>query len=328
MFCMSASPLLAQDIHFTQNHSFPLHINPALTGWFSGDYQVSAIYREQWKAINGDPYGTIGISAERQHHIYTEQINYGISIVQDKTSASNYISRIFTLSGSYYKEYLKHQFQAGVQIGFVNNSLNSGDFTFDSQFDLGEDNMFNPDISSGEALQESKMYLDLNFGGLWSKQIARNITPLVGLSAYHVNYPNESIYNTRGANVPLRLVVHGKVKYDVNKKIRVLPHVIYMNQRKATELLMGGSGEIDIAPKTIQTVFAGAQFRYGMENNSDAIAFMAGARYQGMLIGVSYDYNISNLKIATNSRGAFEVSLRYIFRSTQVENVKVSCDRI
>ena len=36
------------DPHFTQNYTYPMYINPALTGGSDGEYRVSSIYRSQW----------------------------------------------------------------------------------------------------------------------------------------------------------------------------------------------------------------------------------------------------------------------------------------
>jgi len=49
------------DPHFTQNYTYPMYINPALTGGSDGDYRVSSVYRSQWGGI-GNPYRTTGLS--------------------------------------------------------------------------------------------------------------------------------------------------------------------------------------------------------------------------------------------------------------------------
>jgi hypothetical protein len=38
----------------------------------------------------------------------------------------------------------------------------------------------------------------------------------------------------------------------------------------------------------------------------------AGVEFKGLRVGVSYDYNTSNLKTASNGNGGFEISLIYI----------------
>jgi hypothetical protein len=49
------------DPHFTQNYTYPMYLNPALTGSSDGEYRVSAIYRSQWGSV-GNPYRTTGAS--------------------------------------------------------------------------------------------------------------------------------------------------------------------------------------------------------------------------------------------------------------------------
>jgi hypothetical protein len=43
------------DPHFTQNYTYPMYINPALTGSSDREYRVSSIYRTQWGSIS-NPY--------------------------------------------------------------------------------------------------------------------------------------------------------------------------------------------------------------------------------------------------------------------------------
>jgi hypothetical protein len=54
-FCftiIAANQATAQtDPHFTQNYTYPMYINPAMTGSSDGDYRASAIYRGQWGSI-------------------------------------------------------------------------------------------------------------------------------------------------------------------------------------------------------------------------------------------------------------------------------------
>src|SRR5215216_4699701 len=61
LMVVSIHQVVAQtDPHFTQNYTYPMYINPALTGSSDGEYRVSAIYRSQWGSIS--PYHTNGVS--------------------------------------------------------------------------------------------------------------------------------------------------------------------------------------------------------------------------------------------------------------------------
>src|SRR3954470_18091350 len=62
LFLATALQSVAQtDPHFTQNYTYPMYINPAMTGGSDGSYRVSATYRSQWGSL-GNPYRTAGVS--------------------------------------------------------------------------------------------------------------------------------------------------------------------------------------------------------------------------------------------------------------------------
>jgi hypothetical protein len=44
----------------------------------------------------------------------------------------------------------------------------------------------------------------------------------------------------------------------------------------------------------------------------DAVMVTAGLEFKGFRVGVGYDYNVSDLKNASNGNGGFEISIRYI----------------
>ena len=50
----------AQDIHFSQFHSAPLFLNPALTGINGANYRFVANYKTQWNGLA--PYNTVAAS--------------------------------------------------------------------------------------------------------------------------------------------------------------------------------------------------------------------------------------------------------------------------
>lgn len=320
----------AQDVHFTQYYANPLNINPALTGWFNGNCRVAANYREQWKTIGIHPYSTYGISFEKQHYLYTEQINYGAAIVHDNSGDIELQTNMLVLSGSYLKSILDHNFQGGIQIGIVNLGTNTEELTFDSQLDFGEDDMFNQDISSGEGIDENIFYLSTNIGALWSKQLSAKLTPMVGFAFYHLNRPNESLYDIKSADtkVPIRSVFHANIAYKLSDAILLKPGIVYMNQRKATEILIGGNIEYSLDHKILDGFYGGTLFRYGNGQNYDALAAIVGLKVMRFDVGLSYDINLSSLNAVTNNQGALEISVRYLCKSTKVTKVKVSCDRL
>ena len=53
----------SQDINFSQFYELPLLRNPGLAGNFSGDFRITASYRNQWESVTV-PYRTMTLGAE------------------------------------------------------------------------------------------------------------------------------------------------------------------------------------------------------------------------------------------------------------------------
>src|SRR3569832_1694038 len=68
----------AQDIHFSQFYESAILRNPALTGIFTGEYKVTAIYRSQWSSVS-KPFQTALISGETRIPV-SEDIHDFVSI--------------------------------------------------------------------------------------------------------------------------------------------------------------------------------------------------------------------------------------------------------
>ena len=77
----------------------------------------------------------------------------------------------------------------------------------------------------------------------------------------------------------------------------------------------------------IKEVFAGVYVRNGYTRNTDAIIPVFGFQYQRWRIGWSYDVNVSNLKVATESKGAFELSIIYTAASSIPKHTSIPCER-
>lgn len=320
--------LVAQDIHFTQYYASSLTLNPANTGWYEGDCRISGIYRNQWKAIAGKPYSTIGIGLDKPYYIYSEKFNWGISYINDNSGVVGLQVNKIYLSLSYYKNLNGHEFQIGVQPGFVNKSTNMDEYTFDEQYTIGGEDVFGGEFT-GEEDGNNVNYFDINAGIIWSKKLSAKLRPTVGLALFHLTTPNESFYDIESdaTTLGMRKILHANAVYSLRKKLRVIPNLLYMSQKGATDFLIGCNLEVDVSPKTIKTVYLGTIFRYGWEKNYDASAIIGGVKFGQFDFGVSYDINISSLNEATNNRGALEFSLIYICKSTQPKKIQIPCDR-
>ena len=169
--------------------------------------------------------------------------------------------------------------------------------------------------------------MDVNIGMLWSKTFGK-FTPEIGVSVFHVNFPKESFFEN-DENLSLRKVFSFATKINLGTSFFLKPHILQMSQKSARDLVLGTNIGYNI-PKNIfkaKAIFIGSFFRSGIGRNADALYYVVGMNFKTFDIGLSYDFNVSNLSTATHSKGAFEISFVYTSASTILNQIDIPCDR-
>ena len=231
------------------------------------------------------------------------------------------------MSGAYHKTIKGNTFHFGIQPGFVIKSYGKDGLTLPSQFDMTT-GYFNSNFSTGENnLGDNLSYFDFNMGGAWSKKF-RKLEPLIALSVFHLFTPEES-FTDKENNLPVRTSLYANVKYVFTEKISIVPHLLYMRQKKADEFLLGSNlvYKLNTNSFDIKSVYIGFFFRDGLNINVDAFYPVVGMKINKFDLGLSYDFNLSPLKVATNYKGALEFSLIYTGASSLLQKITIPCDR-
>lgn len=96
----------------------------------------------------------------------------------------------------------------------------------------------------------------------------------------------------------------------VHDKIDILPSVLFQSQHKFKEIIIGGQGKYYLNNGNYKALYAGIWYR-----NADAGYLTVGLDYADFHFGVSYDFNISSLNVASNYRGGFEFAIIYIIKN-------------
>lgn len=322
---VSALKTIAQDIHFSQFYASPLSLNPANTGNYDGDWRIMNNYRNQWRALS-IPFRTISVGFDRQFWIHSEKFSGGLYVINDKSGPAGLtVNKIF-LSVAWHKTINGHNWHTGLQGGMVFKSFSMDALTFPSQFDMtsGQFNSQLPVNEDDMGLNDS--YPDLNFGVAWSKKL-RLFEPELGVSFFHLTIPKETFIGNNN-RVPIRTALNAGLNIPI-KNWFAHPMILYMRQTRATDLLGGLEFGYNIPKaKVIRQIFAGYFFRNDFSTAFDASIAVIGLQFKQLRLGFSYDVNSSPLKVATNHRGAFEVSLIYISKSTIPQKITLPCDRL
>lgn len=314
-----------QDTHFTQYYATPLVFNPAATGLFDENLRLSNNYRTQWSAV-GIPYQTVSVSLDAPIRFRGKSgLGVGFMFLHDKSGGTKLTANKFMLSLSYLLNInQKNTISLGIQGGYVNKYFTLDGITLPSQYNP-ETGVFDNNLPNNVTdMNMSLGYLDMHAGVAYHGKFQK-VEPLVGLSVLHLNAPKETYCNTNSKLTP-RMLLNAEVRISIQKSWAIIPHILTTFNKKTEEMLFGVLAERAIPTKVITSVFAGASGRTSF-SNFDAAMLTAGLTFYGITVGASYDINLSKLMQATNSRGAFEISLIYKLKIEKKNYITLPCDR-
>lgn len=300
------------DPHFTQNYTFPMYVNPALTGSSDGEYRVSSIYRTQWGSIS-NPYRTIGVSADARTN---KNIALGINLLNQSAGDGgfNYLSTYASVAytGMKLGKDNNHRIVLAVQAGVINRRVDQ------SKFKWGE--QWNPitGYNASNAITEtfsatSATTLDVGAGALYFDATPDKKSNIFGgFSLFHINKPKDPIISAQNTvlnTIPLRYILHGGVSFTLSERASVIPHFLYMGQGSASEAMLGTYLQYNVNSET--DLMIGGYYR-----NKDAVAPFVGFDWRNLIVGLSYDANTSKLGSMTRNVNSFELSLTYVKRNS------------
>jgi len=314
----------AQDIHFSKFLSAPLILNPANTTNYHGNWSFISNYRKQ--GINSDdPYITATAAVDFPVYFKNERAGFGLIWINDNSALNTLkVNKIYLSSAYFIKISQKSYLHLGLQAGYVLKKLDYSDLTFPDQFDISN-GYFNSDLNSADmAVNHSVSYLDLNWGLIWSLK-KEKFTSEIGVAMFHYNMPVESFYNNDDRLKP-KYTCHAFIEKILVRNMFVKPKILYVNQNKASELLLGfNTGVLFPQNRVSKQVYLGGFFRGGFNRNPDAIIFNTGFNYKSFDISLSYDIEISRKNLFIYPNNSFEISIIFKRAETNLENKTIPC---
>jgi type IX secretion system PorP/SprF family membrane protein len=312
--CALAIKAGGQDIHFAQYYNAPLAINPALTGISNGDVRLSSVYRSQWQAANS-PFKTVYASAEKKFYRPRHAdwwLSAGLSTFYDRAGDGNLASTHVALTGSYTRKLDAENFLTlGLAAGIGQRRFEFGNFNFDNQWD---GNAFSPNIPVNEIFDNTSIqYPDLAIGVNWRGQQLRTRTKLdVGAGFFHFNRPNQNFIPGDKSPLPTRLSLYMMPTMQISPTGDIVGHTTAQLQGGYFEALAGLGYRYFLNTRRAREV--ALQFTTSFRFNAigDALVPAAEFHYRDLVVGLSWDINVSAFSAATNRNGGPELSLRYI----------------
>ena len=308
----SAFRLSAQvDPHFTQNYTYPLYVNPAMTGGSDGDYRVSGIYRSQWGSIT-NPYRTMGVSFDTRTK---NNLALGANIMNQSAGDAgfNYLNAYASVAYTGVKfGKNNNRLVFALQGGVISRRVDPTKFKWGDQWNpITGYNPSNP-TSEPSFAKTSATTLDIGAGVLYFDAAPdKKANVFAGASVYHLNRPKDPMISSGSTDlnvIPIRYALHGGVSFNLSERTSIVPHALFMQQGSATETMLGTYVQLNVNPQT--DFMFGGYYRF-----KDAFAPFVGIDWKNFIMGLSYDVNASKLRTMTRNVNAFELSLTYVKRN-------------
>jgi len=265
----------------------PLSFNPASAG-ITGMICATALNRQQWVGFKGAPTTTL-FSVSAPVRLFGSVSGLGLTVMSDNTGFDKDIG----LSGKY--SYIlaigQGKLGLGINLGMVNKAL-------EPNWQIPSGDSHTP--ASGDPLipenKESYVAFDAGIGAFYytDKYYA-------GVSVTHINEPK--IKYTKGLPYLSRhyYLTAGYTIQLPNPAFELMPSVFAFSDGKIAQLT------INSLVRYNKKVWGGVSYRTG-----DAIIGIVGFElYNGIRIGYSYDFPLTDVKKSTS--GSHEFTVNYCF---------------
>lgn len=149
--------------------------------------------------------------------------------------------------------------------------------------------------------RRSRLGFDAELGIYYAYREKETYQPYIGISAFHVSRPKESLL-AKGGRVPIRWLGMLGSGIKVDEKLRLRPSILYMKQRSGQEIHF--RSDLRYRLEEQYSILFGAGYRL-----KDAVTLDIGIQQKRNTLRFSYDINTSYLQRYTGGAGAWELSL-------------------
>ena len=209
---LGAAAARGQNLFVSQPYATNLTINPAFAG-IRADMHAALKYRNQWPKLPGT-FVTNLLQADLRLPRYRS--GAGISLFHDQAGPSGLTRTEATVSYAYHTPLSKRfTMSGGLGAGYGVQKVQFGDLVFGDQLSA-DGSLTSPTLENASHFNPIK-YLNLQAG-----TIIYDNRFWLGLSAFHLNRPNQGFSRARSL-VPVKYVITTGYKFFINFLLRERP---------------------------------------------------------------------------------------------------------
>lgn len=324
--------LMGQDIHFSHIHASPTQFNPAMMGLFNGELRLIANYKSQWQTFD-DGFRTFAASVDGKMMPLgrSNLLAGGLQFYSDKAGELDFSTN--NIAGALSLIQVLDRRQRNLLAIGIQNAYTT------QRFNLGNIRAFDEEIGLDKTmLQNRSSYLDLSAGVGWFNQYTRDNFIYFGAAIYHINEPFSSFYEAEIPNglknIRRKYVLHGGADFKLNRYSSIKPSFIFMKQGTHAQLTLGAfwkyKADDGLGGRSKKHFYMGLWTRVvPQENllNTDALIAAIRYDYEDLIITLTFDFNISQLRAVSYSVGGPELSVIQTFSwpRSRKKRHKVKC---
>lgn len=318
----------AQDFHYTLYHMSPLTLNPGNTGAFSGDLRVVNNYRMQWFTVS-TPYRTLTAAVDggifRGKMKSKDFFAAGFAFSNDQAGSSSFKTNRYDLSMAFHKDLsgmAENYITLGFQAGMGQQSVSLSALSWDVQYNGLS---YDPSLPSLEGGGAAKTWMDYSTGLTWNYTGNERFRTGAGIALLHIGRPNVGVYGGDALYRKWNLHWTAQIALGANSNAVLVPNVLFSKQGP-NRLLNAGAGVKYLLQESSKYTGYHQEKSFtigGAYRLMDAASAYMRFDYGGWGIGFSYDFNISELTVASKGVGALEFMAIYTGAfSTSKKNVR------
>ena len=330
---MGAFRLYAQDPVFSQFYNSGLYLNPALLSEEENMY-FNFAHRSQWGSLEF-PYTTSQVSLIipyfNDKHVRPEGHvgGVGISFYGDEAGQG---SNLKTYGGNASFAYNLHlsnktvnRITFGMQMGFIHKNIDRNELEWGEQYNpfIGFDNTIVPvDLDQ----IQNRTFLDVTAGAFWryyaNSEMDNIQSVYAGISAGHLNNPDESVIEGNESRLPVLYKAHGGMIFALSQKASISANFLSLLQDQVNQTNIGSFLSYQLPFDTrgqMSNLVTRIGAWYRLEDSFIAsIEFLT----NNLQFGFSYDWNVTSLRYNNRGTGSFEISMGYRFFNPAAPKVR------
>jgi len=328
-YVLYSSSIFCQDAQFYQVYASPLTLNPAMTGMIDGNFRISSVYRDQWRALVDKPFSTFAVSGDGRFSISQKRkenqdfIGAGIFFQSDKVGTIAFTTNQLGLSTAFHKSLdkrLKQYLSFGVQLSINQRNVNYENLDFEDEFN-GVNGYTDP---SGEILPVNNFgFADISLGLNYSISPFDGFDAYFGGSLYHANAPAVTFdRNTTTSisrfeieeSIDRKIQIYGGFSYAMNNVWSIIPRALYVKQGPHQQVVAGSHFRRELIDRFSSAIELGVSTRLVNDIDNyhlESAILTLGLDFEGKLIGLSYELGLNTVANRFRNQGVIELSFRY-----------------